>query len=394
MSFGLTVDGFKIKRLEDILEEIRQRYRDEFGDNIDLSDSSPEGQIIAIHAERESKVWELAQDIYNSQYPLSSEGKQLDNVSSITGTTRRGPQFSIILDGIARGTSGTVVPAGTIISVEGNSLARFITQEDATINVVDGPTFKTAPIKLLSEEYGAIVANSGTLTVIETPVSGMDSFTNESDADLGSDTESDFDLKLRRDNELQVAGSATIEAIKSELSARPLVQTVIVFQNIYSIPDLEGRPPKSLDIVVLGDDDQDLADAIWLVIGGGAETIGSITKTVVDSQGFNQTIKFSRPDELDVYIIWNLTVDVNDYPVDGDAQVEAATLAYGETLKVGQDIVVYGYNALICAVNEIPGILRAEITIGTAPAPTLDDNIVVAAREIGKFDSSRITVNS
>lgn len=394
MSFGLTADGFKIKRLEDILEEIRQRFRDEFGDQIDLSDASPLGQIIAIFAERESLVWELGQDVYNSQYPLTAEGKQLDNVVSITGTTRRGPQFSRVVTGVARGTNGTVIPAGTIISVVGDPTARFVTQENAIIDIVDGATFKSAYIELIAEESGPVLANAGTLTVIETPVGGMDSFTNELDAEIGDDTETDAELKARRDQELQIAGAATIEAILSEINTRPLVEAVIVFQNNTSITDGDGRPPHSLDIVIKGDDEDDLAEAIFLVVGGGIETIGDIVKQVEDSQGFLQTVKFSRPTDVNIWIEWDITKDPNEYPVDGDAQVEAATLAFGETQTVGEDVVVYGSNSLICAINDIPGIIRAELRIGKTAGPVADDNIIIAPREIAAFDSSRIAVNT
>lgn len=394
MSFGLGPDGFKIKRLEDILAEIRQRFRDDFGDNIDLADSTPEGQIIAIFAEREALVWELAQDVYNSQYPIPAEGKQLDNVVQMTGTTRRGPQFSVVESGVARGANGTIIPAGTIISVLGNTNARFVTQENAIIDQVDGATFKSNYIELVAEETGPTAANAGTLTEIETPVGGMDSFTNELDAELGSETETDAELKARRDQELQIAGAATIEAILAELSARQLVEAVIVFQNNSSITDIDGRPPHSLDIVVLGDDEDDLAEAIFLVVAGGIETIGDITKQVTDSQGFLQTVRFSRPTEVPIWIEWTITADPNLYPSDGDDQVEAATLAFGETQGVGEDVIVYGSNSLICAVNDIPGIIRAELTIGKSAGPTTDDNVIIEPREISKFDSSRISVSS
>lgn len=394
MTYGLTADGFKIKTLEVILAEIRQRYRDKFGPNIDLSDGSPAGQEIAIYAERESKVWELAQDVYNSQYPITSEGKQLDNVVSLTGTTRRGPVFSEILSGVAFGDNGTIVTDGTIISVTGNPLARFIVNGNYEINVADGPTFKAENIKLIAETEGPIQANAGTLTVIETPLAGMNTFTNLLDAELGSETETDAELKARRDQELQIAGAATIEAILSELRARELVEAVIVFQNKNSIEDLDGRPPHSLDIVVLGDVDADIAEAIFLVIGGGIETIGDITENVVDSQGFQQEIKFSRPTGVNVWIEVDITKDPNFYPVDGDDQIETALLAYGDTLGVGQDIIVFGSSSISCVFNDIPGITRFVIRIGKAVNPTTDNNVVIEPREIGDLDSSRITIVS
>lgn len=394
MTFGLTADGFKIKRLNDVLSEIRQVFRDEFGPNIDLSDETPEGQMIAIFAERESLLWELAQDVYNSQYPLTSEGRQLDNVTSITGTARQAAQFSRVTNGVAFGDENTVVPAGTIISVDGNPNARFVTQQDVTIDTPDGATFKAENIELIAEETGPVVANAGTLTVIETPINGLDSFSNTLDAEVGSNIETDAELKARRDGELQIAGAATREAILSELTSRPLVETAIVFSNRTSITDNDGRPPHSLDIVILGDDQQDLAEAIFSVIGDGIETIGDISRNVIDSQGFTNVVKFSRPSEIEIYLEADITADNNDYPADGDDQVEQAFLDFGATLGVGQDVIVFGSNALINAINDIPGILDIEIRIGKTVSPTTDDNVQIDAREIAVFDSSRITVAS
>jgi hypothetical protein len=41
----------------------------------------------------------------------------------------------------------------------------------------------------------------------------------------------------------------------------------------------------------------------------------------------------------------------------------------------------------------VPGITDVVIKVGTAPAPTLDNNIVITATQLALFDSSRITIN-
>lgn len=392
MSFGVTPEGFKLKSLQEIKEEIETRLQGSFGQNFDLDPETPEGQLVGIRAEDEAKLWELAQDVYNSQYPNTSSDVSLDNVAEITGTVRDRKSKSFILDGVARGTSGTIVANGTVVSVLGDKTARFVVEGNYSIDIVDGGTFKSGPIKLVAEKAGPLQALSGTLTVIETPISGMAEFINESDAEVGSNDETDAELKASRNQELQLAGSSTVEAIIAEIGARPLVTAIIVFQNIYSIVDGDGRPPKSLDIVVQGDDEDDLAKAIWLVVGGGAETIGDIPKVVIDSQGFSQNVRFSRPTDISVYITANLIIDTNFYPVDGDAQVEQAFLDYGENQKVGQDVVVYGSKPLICAIENIPGITDIELFIGKTVSPTLSDNIIIEPREIAQFDSSRIVV--
>ena len=83
----ITASGFSVKRLSDILSEINSEFQGNFGDNIDLEPSSPLGQIIGIFSERESLIWELAEDLYSSQYPDTSDGRSLDLTASLTGTT-------------------------------------------------------------------------------------------------------------------------------------------------------------------------------------------------------------------------------------------------------------------------------------------------------------------
>lgn len=393
MSFGLTAQGLKIKRLNDILTEKRIRYKAKFGENFDVSDESPAGQIIAIEAEREASLWELAQGVYNSKYRATAEGASLDNVLALTGSSRRNASYSTLDSGVAYGTDGTIIPIGTIVSVQGNPSSKFKTLETATINIADGDTFKSDPIKLQAVNTGVVYAQAGTLTVIDTPVPGLDTFTNTLDAALGSEIETDSQAKLRTDEELQLAGSATIEAILSELKARTLVEAVIVFQNKTSVVDADGRPPHSLDIVVLGDEDQDIGEAIFKVVGGGIETIGDILVNVTDSQGFNQINKFSRPSEVPVWVEIDLVTDPNLFPANGAQLVEDLIVAYGLAQTVGKNVIVFGTNGLGGAFDTIPGINDFEIKIGKTSVPVSDDNVLIAPREIAKFDSSRITVN-
>lgn len=392
MIYGVTPDGFKIKRLEDILAEKRQKYKDKLGENFDVSDSTFAGHQISISAEREAKIWEMAQATYYSQYRATSQGASLDNVVALTGNSRDGSSNSKVASGVARGQNLTPVPVGTIISVQGNSLSKFITMSPGLIDIVDGATFKSGYITLQAIEDGPIQANAGTLNVIETPVVGMDSFTNELDAEIGKEIEEDPELKKRVDQQLQVAGSATIEAINSELNGKEYIEKAIVFQNKYSIPDLDGRPPHSLDIVVLGGDEEQVADDIFKVIGGGIETIGDITKNVIDSQGFAQEIKFSRPEEIDIWVEIDLTIDPSLFPSDGANQVAALVLAYGNLQTVGQKIIIFGTNGLGGCFDSVPGINDFEIRIGKTIYPISDDNVAIAPRETARFDSSRISV--
>lgn len=241
-----------------------------------------------------------------------------------------------------------------------------------------------------SSVTGPIEAPSLTLNTIETPITGWDSVENPLDAVLGRDEESDAELKLRRDTALQQAGAATIDAIFSQLSSLEGVTTVKIFENETEVVDLEGRPPKSYEAVIRGGDEDEIAQSIWDTKPAGIRTVGDINKAVLDSQNFPQSVNFSRPTALDIYVIMNVTTDLN-FPTNGETQIVENIIAYGETFEVGQDVIVIP--KLLCTVADIDGILDVEVLVGTSASPTLSDNIIVADNEIADFDTSRVVIN-
>lgn len=390
MSFGITDNGFVLKRLSDIITELEDSHKSEFGPGINLSSESPLGQQLGILAEAFALIWELMEDIYNSPYPESSSGTSLDNSVSIVGLQRLDETYSTVTVRVY-GANGTSVPLAFVVSVSGNPNARF---ESTVADTIGSGGYVDIPFQ--AEEPGPVQAPAGSLTVIETPVTGVDSTNNALDADLGRDVETDQELKTRREESLQRAGTATVEGIRNKVAEVEDVENVTVVENTTLVTDSGGRPGKSYETVVLGGDEDDIAQAIWISKPAGIETYGSITKSVTDSQGITHSIKFSRPTEKDIWIIINITpnTDPNEgdlYPADGDDLVEEAVLEYGATFELGQDVVV---NKFYTPINTIPGVIGIEILVGFSSPPTASANLAIEPDELAKFDSTRTTVNS
>ena len=271
-----------------------------------------------------------------------------------------------------------------------------ITIAETTPGVAQGIAQVTA------ESTGPVQASAFSLVVIDTPVGGLASVRNQKDADIGQNIETDTELKIRREEELQKAGAATVEAIRAEVSALDNVTAVVVFQNNTDIVDLEGRPPHSVEVVVQGGDDDEIALEIFETVAAGIETVSSsMTPTVIfvtDSQGFSQLIRFSRPTEVEIHLEVDLTVDANFFPANGVALAENNLVTFGNSLGIGRKVITIP--ELLCALrgdptlglDSIPGITDVVIRIGTAPSPTLDNNIPIAADEIADFDTARTTV--
>lgn len=231
---------------------------------------------------------------------------------------------------------------------------------------------------------GPIIAPEYTLTEIETPVTGLDSAVNTEKEVIGRNVETDGEFRLRRIQSLQRAGSSTVEAIRARLLEVQDVGEVVVFENVTKVIDIHGLNPSSFKAFVQGGNEQEIADSIWNNKPAGIETMGDITKLVTDSQGVVQTIKFSRPTEIEVYIKIKVTKDVSPlskWPANGADLVREYLAEYVNSLTIGSDVIVYP--RMISSLNSIPGLLDIEIGVGIAPpAYGDDDNIEVEINEI------------
>lgn len=300
----------------------------------------------------------------------------------VTGNYTLG--FTIEFDG--PGLGGLMIQPQLLVS--NNTLEAGFVVVSVTTSILQAGIDQGAVI-MTATATGPIIANAGTLINVVTPIIGLDDSLNITDAVVGRDVETDNAYRARRAETLQVAGAGTVEAIRSKLLEVDGVTAVVVFENNEDIPDLQGRPPHSFEAVVQGGDDQDIADEIWAVKPAGIKTDGSQVETIVDSQGQDHLIYFSRPTNLIVYVKLQLSVN-SSYPANGDAAAIQNIVNAGNALGIGKEVVTIPY--LISSLASIPGIEDAILLIGLAPDPTSEDNLPVAPNEIAVFDTSRVEV--
>lgn len=292
------------------------------------------------------------------------------------------------IDGATAGSAGKQPQAAIVgnSSVTHTATPVVITQSDTTAGVAQ------ATATMVAASDGPTVALAGTLTVIDTPITGLSATKNVDDATAGRLIETDSEYRLRREADLQSASSATIEAIRIKLKAVDDVTEAIVYENTSLVTDGNGVPAKSVHAYVAGGDSQDIADELFLAVGGGIRTYGLVSNTVTDSQGLDHTIQFDRPTLKPVYGIYTITTN-SLYPSNGDDLVLAAILAYGETLSIGDDVLLRP-KLLPAIVDAVPGIQDIVINIGFAPAPSGTANLTIAVSELATFSSANQSVVS
>jgi uncharacterized phage protein gp47/JayE len=442
MSFGITPEGFVPKTYSDVVAEIEDGFRAKYGDSVDLDPRHPVGQFIGIMAERLAELWEVAEAVDAAHDPDKATGESLVAVCALTGTLPQAATPSTVVL-TATGSPGTPLPSGRVVSVvvvgtkfETTALATiaavaswvastaylvgdrvtlgskvYVCVDPGTSAGSGGPTGTTAGIvdggviwdyvgdgtgcvdvNAVSQDAGPKIALSGTLSVIETPVSGWQNVRNLLDATLGLEADTDASLRTRREVELTSASDSSLEALRSAVLRVPGVTTAHVFQNVTAVTDADGVPPKAVEVLVLGGDDNDIREAIFGHIAAGIQSYGTTSGTVTDSEGVAQSVAFTRPTLRTIYVSITLVKDPLEYPTDGDAQVKQAIVDYGDTYPIGRNVTS---SAMAAQAFKIGGVL--DITscfVGLVPSPTLPDPVSVSTRQLAVFDTSRVVVTS
>lgn len=377
---GLTSTGFAIKTTEEILASLRARALAEIDPALDVSTDSPIGQILGICADEIASAWELAQAVNSGQSPEDASGFSLTNLAALTGTEREDAtpstvELTLTLD------ATTTVPAGSVVAVTGNPTVRFRTMTDVTSVGAGAYT-----VDAECEDTGPTAANAGTITVIVTPVSGWTAVTNAGAATPGTNVESDEALRIRRQIELRAQGTSPVDAIRADMLDTdgdwPGVAQCVVFENVSHLT-VDGMPPHSIEVVVRDEpslDDDVIAARIFALKAGGIQAYGTTVVDVEDSYGYTHAVGFTRATEATVYIEIDLAIDSDEYPADGDTQVQSAIEAIGVDYLVGKDVILARLKAAAFSVAGVVDVTAMRAGFADNPAGTA--NLTIGRREI------------
>jgi len=435
---GVTSQGFTALTFGEIRDSLRARWRSVFGNAVNVDSRSRNGQLIELFADPLSSVWELGETLAAAFDPNGAIGVLLENLSALTGTTRR-PASRSTVELLCVGTTGTVLltgrrakvdgttalfestEAGNLISAPawisaGYSVGQFVASDGAIWMCTEGlapstvapsgpgPTF-TEPgvmtwrrlgdgdgydlVSFQSVDFGPVQGYAGTITMIDSPVAGWGGVYNLLDASPGQFAETDAELRIRRAQEIASIGSAPLDAIRAELLRVPGVTSVTVFENTTDVT-VDGITPHAVEALIEGGDETAIREALFAAVAAGIETCGGVSGSVVDTAGNSHTIKFSRPTSVNIYATLLVTKDPGVFPVDGDAQIKAAIVAWGDARGVGRDTVA---SAVAAQAFTVPGVLDVPtVYIGTAPSPGTSTTIAISVRQRAVYDTSRITV--
>lgn len=387
----LSKTGFRRRTYEEILGEMIEDTKNEFGEDVNTSENGTLGKLLRIEARRYAKLEEEQEDTYYSAYKNTAEGVQLNRLSPYAGVRRLPAQYAegpITIEG----TPNYTVPIGFVVATEQDVF--FQTIEPITL---DGNG--TGSGAITAQEFGAqanVEANK--VTVIVNPDANVNSVSNPEPTANGREKETDFEFRDRMDIAVEGLGKATPPAILSALLNTKGVRAATIINNVTLTTDSYNTPGKSYQAFVLGGTDEDIFETILNNGPAGIEPYGQVTGTATDLSGNQQPVGFSRAQEIRVYVC--ITIQKNNaFPKDGPDRIRSELVRYiGGRDKSGSKYAGLNmtddvtYNQLISRVLKIQGIDDLSVELSKDGSSYSTGNISIDVQEVAQCDSTDIEV--
>ena len=344
-SENITPTGYVRTPLTTIKADLEALWVAAFGADVDLDARSADGQIIGGLAEMFSDLEANIADTYEGlASPNGATGQFLTNIAGINGLARNSGMASYVPVTIY-GTPSTGIPADTLLQ---STMPDGTTATWSDVYTLDPGTGVQTPGSIIAG--GGASANTWAVCTVDgatrcpaaTPmkllsvIAGLTTVTVTSDALLGYVSESDPNLRVRRQNSFGLAARGPADALDAALNNMPaVVSRAAVWENntgvTVSYPGGASIAPHSMRVVVVmvSNADQDLvAQKIYDLKPSGCGLQGAVTNgSPVDEQGHSHPVKFdvATPKHVLVNVIYTARAG---WPTDGEAQIAAAIVAW------------------------------------------------------------------
>lgn len=375
MTYGLSTAGLTVPRTADYLATIRGRFDAiltglGYTELPDYDRDIALGNLTLIMAELLGDQSQVDQAVYDARSVANATGVQLDSLALLVGVPRNEATYSTVTLTLG-GTAGTVIVAGKQAEGGGtDDKARWVLTADATIgaggtvNVVARCTVK-----------GQVQATAGQIDAIVTPVDGWTTVTNGAAATPGQNRETDAELRVRRQQSLQAAGSTSTAAILAALLALDFVAGAVVVDNkTGSSVTTDGITidPYAVACVVAPNtltaaQQEDVVEAIYERLGSGTATSGSESGTVTKRDGRSETVNYYVAADSSVSVAFTLAMEPGYVAADVEEALEDAVTDYFLTLSVGATVYPSPLIALAMAVDGVANVTSLLLAGGASP---------------------------
>lgn len=160
--YGVTPDGFVLKRLDTIMSEIYVELKEGWGFDPTVNPQSLLNVFVTSFADKIATLWEVGQDVYYSQYPSTAEGINLDNAMQFGGSKRaRATKTSYTI--LCEGDDETPIPTTCMIASDTLPVVNFLCAQESS--VITRRAFNKVSIRVLQVQASSTytIAIDGTI---------------------------------------------------------------------------------------------------------------------------------------------------------------------------------------------------------------------------------------
>ena len=311
-----------------------------------------------------------------------------------------------ILQGLQRELENTFsnnADASYTVVVDGNVLV-IKDQKNQANTLVLSDNLTTASVTVIAnfdtEEYGKVTLPHGVVKKFVNNIAGFHAVANLLEPTYGRRQETDVELRQSYIAKSALRSYTMLDSIVSELLNNVAnVESASGYENCTNITVARGLPPHSIEIIVEGGDDAEIASAILRRKAGGIQTYGATVVSVPGVFSDPIPIRFNRPQYLYVWLKVTLHGDRSKVPVNYVELTRQSLIKDGASFSAGTDML---YQLLTTGIYDlVAGLSLVEIqsafttSINTSPenADYAVQNICVTPRQKVLFSETRIGVN-
>jgi len=331
-------NGLQVLTLTEITDALKAGLQAIYGTDINLTQNSPDGQMVGIFGQAAADQLNLLLDVYNSFGVEAAYGAVLDQRVALNGLARTPGSYTLAQVLVTVDRALTLTGRDALIA---NPTAQVYTIADSTGNeyqLVTTKVFSGAgsdTLEFRASVIGRLETLPNTITNQVTTVLGVLSVNNPSVAGdtIGVDEETDAQLKIRHGRMFELASTGPADAIAAALLAAPdVVDAYVVENNTGGIVDTV--PAHAIWCIVTGGADADIAQAIYSKKMPGCEMKGGSSAVVTRPAGNSFTAKWDASIAEDLYIEFGLVPRVPGATFDND--LIKTQLAAALSYKLGQ----------------------------------------------------------
>lgn len=356
--WGVNKTGFYRPTVEDIIAEKVKKAKEIFGDDFDTGEQTPQGKFFRVNAAAESKLCEIAEQIYYSIFPSTATGVSLDRVCEFANLQRESAGFAAHNIRVY-GNQGHEIGAGTLFKNPAG--IQFYCTKPYIINTEEKEndiSYYYTDITVYCTESGTVgnVHNINSLVAVDTSINSV---VWQNIIAPGSDTETDSDLREKFSTVVQGLGTNTASAIMANVLRVSGVNDVKIIDNAttqeINVGDLTINP-RSYAVIVYADSlelNEEIAKAIYEKSSLGIVQSGKEKVLVIDDSGIEHSIYFTYVESVPIKV--SVTCDVSE-DFSGDIEdIRNSITSYFSTLGIGNPVV---YTYLYKCLYDVAGIER------------------------------------